>query len=238
MIEARVAILETCMDVLVEEEALPAVQGAAALARSIIACKMGMCPEFGTSLKPIPPEEDDSPLIISMCRAAELAGVGPMASVAGAVASLAADQLFSSGFREFRLDNGGDIALCSPEPFAVGLYTGDPSSDGLVLELGPTDGILGICSSSARVGRSFGRADIATVVSPDPILADACATALCNSVKGESGLAGATERIASIPGVTGCLAVIDGAVAVCGDIPDPRRARARNVACRFHRCKA
>ena len=229
MIEARVAVLETCIDARVEEGLLPLVQGAVARARGVVESKIGACPGFGASLTPVPEEDGDHPLIRRMCRAAALAGVGPMASVAGAVASHAACELVSAGSREFRLDNGGDVAVLSPEAFTVGLYTGDRRSDGLVLELGPTDSVLGICSSSARVGHSFsfGRADIATVVSPDPVLADACATALCNSVRSVSDLADATEGILSVPGVTGCLAVIDGVVSVCGDIPDPRRVRMR-----------
>lgn len=42
-------------------------------------------PIFLTSLVPVEPEYDAPDIIQDMCRAAKLAGVGPMAAVAGAV---------------------------------------------------------------------------------------------------------------------------------------------------------
>ena len=89
---------------------------------------------------------------------------------------------------------------------------------------------MGICSSSGTVGPSlsFGKSDIATVISGDPVLSDACATRLGNEIAAQGDLAPAAESVCMIQGVAGCFAAIGDAVCTCGDVPDvivtgPRR---------------
>ncbi len=85
-----------------------------------------------------------------------------------------------------------------------------------------TGGIFGICSSSGKWGHSvsMGNADIATVFSPDPALADACATALANRIKDESDLESAFDFLEDIPDVAGAAAAVDGKVAFWGNCPE------------------
>lgn len=219
----RIVVGETCIDAQADEAFLDLIPGLIRDAREQIGSAIDGDPSFLTSLTPLDPPDGATPLISRMCSASSAAGVGPMAAVAGAVASHVLEGLIDEGCGYAMIDNGGDIAAVSDRPFTVGLFTGDASTSGLLLRFGPTDGIMGICSSSSMVGPSlsFGNCDIATVVCRDPILADACATALGNSIKGPDDLPKETERICGIPGVTGCLAVVGGAVAICGDIPEP-----------------
>jgi ApbE superfamily uncharacterized protein (UPF0280 family) len=145
-----------------------------------------------------------------------------MASVAGAVAAYVTERLAEAGCRHAIVDNGGDISLMTECETVVKIYSGNDLTDGVGLII-PSTGrkIMGICSSSGRVGHSisFGNSDISTVFSDDPVLADACATALGNMISDRSDLQTAVEAVCKIHGVRGCFAMIDGSVAFCGDVP-------------------
>ena len=58
---------------------------------------------------------------------------------------------------------------------------------------------------------------IATVFSPDPTLADACATALANRIRDENDLESAFDFPENIPDVAGAAAAVDGKVAFYGN---------------------
>ncbi|WP_400250109.1 UPF0280 family protein [Methanomethylophilus alvi] len=221
-VRRRIVVGETCLDVCTEESFADEVPDLISEARGMIEEKIGRCPGFGTSLVPVEASASDPPLVRRMCKAGADAGVGPMASVAGAVALYVVEGLVADGCTYAVADNGGDIALFSEEEVIIGLYTGKKDTSSFGFRIPCTDGVLGICSSSASIGPSlsFGDSDIATVVSRDPVLADACATRLGNEIKGEGDLSRAAETVCVIPGVDGCLAVSGGAVCTCGDVPE------------------
>ena len=174
-------------------------------------------PFFRTSFDPIP-VTTTSPIIIHMADAAEKAGVGPMAAVAGAVAYYALCEVRDQGSRFCVIDNGGDIALISDRPIRIGLYAGEsPLSGKYAFLLRPSDGIYGVCTSSATVGHSIslGIADSVTVFSPDPVLADAIATAVCNQLSVEDHTC--LERIGA--GIDGIFAVFGDKSIIWGEIP-------------------
>lgn len=190
-------------------------------ARSIIESKIAEDPFFGITYDPYPESERDDPLIRSMCRASVLAGVGPMAGVAGAVALRTAERLIEAGSGIAIVENGGDIAFLSSEPSAVGLFADHPVLRDMAFMM-QSDHITGVCSSSRTVGPSvsFGSSSISTVFSDDVILADCCATALGNLVKDEDSLQESVRTMGSIEGVKGCLACCGDKVAVFGEIPE------------------
>jgi hypothetical protein len=141
-------------------------------------------PFFVTTLEPYP-LETGIPTVDRMAAAGVSAGVGPMAAVAGAIARAGVEEMVRAGARLAVIDNGGDIALVSDRTLSVGIHAGrSPYSDRLAFRVPPRESILGICTSSATVGPSLslGSADAVCVISPDPCLADAWATALCNTV--------------------------------------------------------
>ena len=169
-------------------------------------------PEFTTSHVPLSPEPDAPAAVRHMCEASAKMGVGPMASVAGAIALEALEAILAEGASEAVVDNGGDIALFIREPLRVGIYAGFKGAHNLGFEIKPRDGILGVCTSSGTVGPSFsyGRCDAAVVIAEDVLLADAAATALGNQISVESDLHNAF-------GIFKELGEIEGAVAILGD---------------------
>jgi uncharacterized protein len=179
-------------------------------------------PEFLSSLVPIALRDDAPHIACEMARAASLAGVGPMAAVAGAIAEAAAREALSAGAREAIVENGGDIFLVSDEEAVVGIFAGSGSlKASLALIVEPAYMPVSICSSSSFMGHSlsFGKCDLATVVAGSGALADAVATFACNSVKEVSDIEPTLDRVMSIDGVRGVILVKADKIGLAGDLP-------------------
>ncbi|MBU1061261.1 MAG: UPF0280 family protein [Candidatus Omnitrophica bacterium] len=188
--------------------------------RDEIAHYIKLHPNFKTSLEPL--EADiHAPLIIKdMIHAASIAGVGPMASVAGAIAEFVGKGLLSySG--QIVIENGGDIFIKSDIERTVAVFAGSSSlTNRLHIKIRPQDTPLGICTSSGTIGHSlsFGKADACVIISKSTSLADAVATATCNRVKEKSDLRSGLEFATSIKGVKGALIIYKDDFGVSGDM--------------------
>ena len=177
-------------------------------------------PEFLTSLKPLPSPENAPRIITEMIEASQKAGVGPMASVAGAVAEFVGKELLEYT-PEVIIENGGDIFLKISSTRVVGIYAGESPLTGKIgLEISPQETPLGICTSSGTVGHSlsFGNADAVVTAAPSAVLADAAATAVCNLVKKPSDINAAIETGRNISGLKGIVIIMGGDIGVWGDI--------------------
>ncbi|PKL38088.1 MAG: hypothetical protein CVV44_13045 [Spirochaetae bacterium HGW-Spirochaetae-1] len=175
---------------------------------------------FLTSLTPLPCEEGCPEIAALMHRAAEKAGVGPMAAVAGAIAEITGRELLSDT-TEIIVENGGDIWLSVIEPVTIKIFSGNGHfADSLSLRIMPDRTPCGICTSSGRMGHSlsFGKADTATVISPDAALADAVATETCNRVTGEESLTPALEYAMGVEEISGVVIVYRDKLAAQGQI--------------------
>jgi len=161
-----------------------------AVYKEVISChtELNRCstkyPAFLTSLRPLAfPWQSE--IIEQMMEATRLAGVGPMAAVAGAIADRVGHFLLENfGSREVVVENGGDIFVRNDRPLVVSVYAGASKLSGRVgLEMSP--GEWGVCTSSGTVGPSLslGQADAVTVISSTATVADAFATAYGNLVK-------------------------------------------------------
>jgi hypothetical protein len=121
------------------------------------------------------------------------------------------------------VDNGGDIAMRTSKSVTVGLYAGEAQPQYLGMEVPPSRGLLGICTSSGTVGPSIslGIADLATVIAADVALADACATKLGNMVRDDDPmtLERALRMVLKVKGVQGALIMINGKLGLGGDVP-------------------
>ncbi len=176
---------------------------------------------FLTSLVPLPDDSLAPPLVRAMLLASIAADVGPMASVAGAVAQAVAAALkpFSDSVI---VENGGDCYLDLREPTTVGIFAGpdSPFRDRIALKFAADRFPLGICTSSGTVGHSlsFGKADAVTVVSPDAALADAAATRLGNLVSTPADIHKALELAPHIPSIVGVLIAIDDKIGIWGNL--------------------
>lgn len=168
-------------------------------------------PNFQSALEPLS-VDSDAPIIVSMMAGASMkAGVGPMASVAGAFAQLVGRDIMKSS-EEVIVENGGDIFISSRKKRTIGVYAGEisPFRGRIALEIGPCREGLGICTSSAEVGHSlsFGKSDAVVIISKDTALADAAATAAGNLLRAPDDIEKTVNFARSIEGVSGILVMI------------------------------
>ncbi|MBI4768202.1 MAG: UPF0280 family protein [Deltaproteobacteria bacterium] len=177
-------------------------------------------PEFKKSLEPLALDSLAPPIVQTMVQAGQAAGVGPMASVAGAIALLVGQDLLAYS-PDVIIENGGDLFIVCREPLIIGIYAGKSALSGrLGIQLPPSDRPVGLCTSSGTVGHSlsFGRADAVTVLSPSAALSDAVATAVGNRVRTKNDIQTALDWAQKIPEVEGVLIIIGEQMGVWGEI--------------------
>jgi hypothetical protein len=182
-------------------------------------------PGFALSLEPLTVEESAPEVVRLASFAAEVAQVGPMAAVPGALAQLAARDMASKGARVSLVENGGEIAAVSTRPLIVGIYAGASSLSNTVgFHLTVEDFPVGISTSSATVGHalSLGEADAAVVVANTASVADAAATAVGNCVIGddvETSIRCGLWRAKNISGVRGAVVIRGNHMGIIGRLP-------------------
>ena len=188
--------------------------------RAQLSAQLQQEPGFLNSLAPLAPRPDDGPLAAKMKHAAELAGVGPMAAVAGTIAEAVGVYLRQFS-KDVIVENGGDLYLSLATERRVLIYAGDsPLSNRIALNIKPEDTPLGICTSSGRFGHSlsFGKAHAAVILSQNPALADAVATATANRVSTPEDIDGAVAFAAGIQGVKGVIVILDDRMGLWGEL--------------------
>jgi len=177
-------------------------------------------PEFFRSLVPLATDEFAPPVVRDMILAAQWAGVGPMAAVAGAMAeSVGKDLLTASA--EVIVENGGDIFIHSSKELQVGIFAGSsPLSFRVGLKIPAADHGWGVCTSSGTVGPSlsFGRADAVCVLAASASLADAAATAVGNLVGTAADLPKGLEKAQTIAALTGVVIIIGDKLGAWGEV--------------------
>jgi len=219
MIREPFRFRETIATILADDPAhIAAAKEGILAARQALERHIARDPFFAATFDPYTPDSDER-IIVRMAGATRRAGVGPMASVAGAIAWAGVEAMQAAGAPFGVIDNGGDIALVSDRPVRVGVHAGEAAlSNRVAFVVPPQDRILGICTSSATVGPSisFGIADAVTIFSHDVALADAWATAVCNRIRPDDR----TVLDLLDPGeVGGVLAIMGGITVRWGDLP-------------------
>jgi ApbE superfamily uncharacterized protein (UPF0280 family) len=177
-------------------------------------------PAFQRSLIPLQNDPGVPEIIREMIHASQLAQVGPMAAVAGAMAESVSKDLLTLS-REVIVENGGDIYVATVKERTIGIYAGQsPLSLKVGIMIRPEEFPLGICTSSGTVGPSlsFGKADAVCILSKSAALADAAATAVGNVVKGENDIELGLERGKEIEGVLGALIILGEKIGIWGDV--------------------
>jgi ApbE superfamily uncharacterized protein (UPF0280 family) len=177
-------------------------------------------PGFPSSLVPLAADPYAPPIVKEMIRATGKVHVGPMASVAGAIA-----QYVGMGLLNFTdqviVENGGDIFLKADRPLTVSVFAGASPLSGRFGLLVPVSRMpLGVCSSSATVGHSLSRgiADVVCALSLSAALADGAATALGNKLKNKRDLEEVATWADQIEGLLGGIAIVEDTMATWGDI--------------------
>ena len=179
-----------------------------------------MNPGFQKSLVPLADDPYAPEIIKQMILTSQKAGVGPMATVAGAMADWVSKDLLQLS-KEVIVENGGDIYLASSKERTIGIYAGDsPLSLKLGIVIAPDDAPLGVCTSSGTVGPSlsFGKANAVCILSKSAALADAAATAVGNVVKGKQDISLGLGKAREIEGVLGTLIIVGEKMGVWGRI--------------------
>ena len=181
---------------------------------------IAMNPEFQKSLIPLKDDSDVPEIVREMIRTSQLAHVGPMAAVAGAMAESVSKDLLKLS-KEVIVENGGDIYLSTSKERTIGIYAGDsPLSLKIGIVIRPEETPLGICTSSGTVGHSlsFGKADAVCILSRSAALADAAATAVGNIIQEKKDIELGLERGKEIEGVLGTLIIVGEKMGVWGNI--------------------
>jgi len=182
--------------------------------------------DFQMSLEPL--KVGVAPSIVKMMeKASTIAGVGPMAAVAGTISQLSLNFLLNQKAKYVIVDNGGDVALKTNRDVIIGLYAGESSLSGKIgFKIKHNKTPMGICTSSGTVGHSisFGRADSVTVFASEASTADALATAIANNATGDvdgevvENCLGKAEEFREY--FRGVLVVVGEAAGTVGKIPN------------------
>jgi len=188
--------------------------------RNILEEYIAKHPAFLTSLEPFPLTPEAPLMVKAMVESTTKVGIGPMASVAGAIAEFVAQELLEFS-PEVIVENGGDIYLKSLKKRLIGIYAGSsPLSGKIGLEINPKDTPLGICTSSGTVGHSlsYGKADAVIALSKSATLADAAATAIGNLIKEPSDIQSGIEFAQEIRGLKGAVIIIADKMGLWGEV--------------------
>ena len=157
--------------------------------------------------------------------------VGPMATVAGALADLMLEAMKNLGENDSipvkiaLVENGGEIAIDSEKSMNIALYAGKNELNlnvGFLVE--KKDCPIGIGTSSASIGHaiSLGEADAVTIFAQNATLADGAATRIANLVKGndiEKSIKKALDAIDDIEGINGAFISRENKVGQVGKLP-------------------
>jgi len=166
-------------------------------------------------------EHGPAPLIIhDMIHAGKMAGVGPMAAVAGAIAEHVGKDLLAYS-NEVVVENGGDIFMKLNSPATIGIYAGkSPLSMEIGIRFDPKGNPFAICTSSGTVGHSisYGKSDAVCIVSRSSALADATATAIANCIQSTSDIEKSVTKCKKIDGILGAVAVMGDQIGLWGNI--------------------
>jgi uncharacterized protein len=177
-------------------------------------------PEFKSSLVPVSGDRLAPEIIKDMLKVSATAGVGPMASVAGAISEHVGRDLMRESANVI-VENGGDIYLNVKDNVLIGLFAGDsPLTGRIALRIDAKETPIGICTSSGTVGHSlsFGKADAVCIKSKSAALADAAATSVGNLIRKKSDVKKGLDRAMSIDGVLGVLIIKEDTLAVQGEM--------------------
>lgn len=194
--------------------------------RAILETHIDAYPDFGASLLPLSFDDETQrfdpdfipEMIHIMMKAGQLANVGPMAAVAGAVAEYTGRALLDRS-DQVVVENGGDIFVKSDTATTITIFANhSPFSMTCGIEITTQADPFGICTSAGTLGhsKSFGKADAAMVFSDSCILADAMATSLGNRIQSTKDIQPAIDWGKTVPGVRGIVIILGEHIGIWG----------------------
>jgi uncharacterized protein len=220
LVSFNITVKETNLNIQAETDLTDIALNAVLECRNKIETYIRYCPEFATSLVPVQTDIPASRIIRDMLEAGRLADVGPMASVAGAVAQFTGKALLKHS-QEVIVENGGDVFIKTDSETISTIYADkSPLSMKFGIKFQKYDKAFGLCTSSGTIGhsRSFGKADSATILSDSCTLADAVATQVGNIVKTDKDIQTGLDFGKFIPGIRGIVIIIGENIGLWGDM--------------------
>jgi ApbE superfamily uncharacterized protein (UPF0280 family) len=220
LVNFRVVVKETDLFIHAQTDLQPIARELVLQFRGYIEAYIQQYPAFGQTLKPWHLDGPAPQIIKDMSIASELSGVGPMASVAGAIAEHVGNDLLLHT-EEVIVENGGDIFLRTKTPVTVGIYAGSsPLSLRVGLRMDCGDKPIAMCTSSGKIGHSLslGNADAVCVASESCALADAVATSAGNRVHSKADIPKAIKFGKKIDGVIGLAVIVDDELGLWGEL--------------------
>jgi ApbE superfamily uncharacterized protein (UPF0280 family) len=220
LVTFEVTVKETDLLVRAESDLLKETRESVLKYRHQLETYITMRPQFQRNLSPLSEDPYAPEIVREMIRVSQLARVGPMAAVAGAIAEWVSKDLLKLS-REVIIENGGDIYLTTSQERTIGIYAGSsPLSLKIGIVIRPEETPLGVCTSSGIVGPSlsFGKADAVCILSKSAALADAAATAVGNILQEKKDVERGLERGREIEGVLGTLIIMGEKMGVWGNI--------------------
>ena len=175
-------------------------------------------PSFVRAFYPLKRDPFAPRIINSMIEAGLRANVGPMASVAGAIAEYVGLGLLPYS-RDVIVENGGDVFVRSKVRREMLLLAESSDFTAMKIAIQPSPKPVGVCTSSGKLGHSlsYGRADAVMVVGPTASMADAAATGITNLIETPSDMEEGLKRAREI-GALGVLILIEGQMGAWGQI--------------------
>jgi len=177
-------------------------------------------PVFFSTLLPYPNDVFAPDIVKRMISATRIFGIGPMASVAGAIAEFVGKELLNYS-EEIIVENGGDIFLKTNNSVTVSIFAGRSKFSkrlGIVMH---TEQIpAGVSTSSSTIGHSlsFGNTDAVCIVADSASIADAAATALGNKIKDKLSFNREIALIKDWKDIRGGIVIVGNQMATWGNI--------------------
>jgi len=176
-------------------------------------------PEFEKSLHPVEIVNGSPKIIRTMHKASVRAGVGPMATVAGAIAQAVGEKLLKHS-REIIIENGGDIFISVSKARRIGIFAGIGNVyNHLMLKIAPEQSPCGICTSSGQFGHSLsmGNTCATIIISKSSALADGYATAFGNMVNNDDDIDLALKAARRKKDINGIVIITSSKMGAYGD---------------------
>ena len=191
--------------------------------------------DWKESYKPII-SGNQHPVILAMENSGQICDVGPMAAVAGVLADRMQEVISTQTKASVAVvENGGEIIINSKEDILIHLMVKSTDLQGkLVFIFKGGSNPLGVATSSGQFGHadSLGEADTVTVFAETAGIADAAATRICNSVKGENyqeSINKGIETAKTISAIKGLLIVRKKLIGRYGNLPELVRIQSENA---------
>ncbi|MFA5326537.1 MAG: UPF0280 family protein [Prolixibacteraceae bacterium] len=188
--------------------------------RSVLEAYLLTDPVFRKTFEPHRVEPNAPEIVKVMAEAANRAGVGPMASVAGVFAEMVGQHLMQQfEIQELVVENGGDIFLKINRNLLMSVYAGNsPLSEKVGIEIPATESPLGVCTSAGTIGPSvsFGKADAVMIVCKNTALADAFATGFGNRVQTPEDVQQVTKQTEQFPEILSAVIICHDKIGIRG----------------------